>query len=46
MNLRRVTNIELGKRYEMWFACRFPQYFEQMLRTRKFIYNWAISTAA
>jgi len=30
MNLRRFTNVELGKRSEQWPSCGFSQYFEYM----------------
>jgi len=31
--LRRVTNLELSKRWEWWSTCRFTQYFEQLEET-------------
>jgi len=30
MTVRRVTNLELSKRWDWWSTCRFPQYFQQM----------------
>jgi hypothetical protein len=30
-NLKRVTNLELGKGWKRWYNFKFPQYLEQMI---------------